>query len=411
MRTHALGHLTGDQAIKIAVERARRFGAGLVAVRHGFHFGTARRFALKAADEDCIGIVMCNTRPLMPAPGGAERVVGNNPIAIAVPSDGPAPIVLDMATSEAAMGKIRMAEKAGEKIPGTWAVKADGSATTDPAEAIAGMLLPASGPKGFGLAFLIDLLCGVLSGGATGSAVQPLYGNASTPYDSSHLFIAIDIAHFGDRAAMRAAATAAAERIRAGARAPGAARLFTPGEPEWVKRESAAGQVMLPRRGRRNLAAAGEGIAGTRRCPRTGRKIRKDLKMAKREVKTDKIRTPSGVFSQATVIEAQGRLVFISGMTARRPDGTIAGIGDITAQTKQVCENVKSAVEAAGGTLDDVCRVDVYVRNMEHFKEIHAVRQEYFKPPLPASTMVEICKMTSPDYLIEINAIAVIPTK
>ena len=107
--------------------------------------------------------------------------------------------------------------------------------------------------------------------------------------------------------------------------------------------------------------------------------------MAKREIKTDKIRTPSGVFSQATVIEAQGRLVFISGMTARRPDGTIAGIGDITAQTKQVCENIKSAVETAGGTLDDVCRVDVYVRNMEHFKEIHAVRQEYFKPPLPAS--------------------------
>ena len=121
---------------------------------------------------------MCNTRPLMPAPGGAERVVGNNPIAIAVPSDGRRPIVLDMATSEAAMGKIRMAEKAGEAIPGTWAVKADGSATTDPTEAIAGMLLPAAGPKGFGLAFLIDLLCGVLSGGATGAAVQPLYGNA-----------------------------------------------------------------------------------------------------------------------------------------------------------------------------------------------------------------------------------------
>jgi len=243
---NALGHLTGDQAIRIAVERARRFGIGLVAVRHGFHFGTARRFALQATEDDCIGIAMCNTRPLMPAPGGAERVVGNNPIAIAVPSDGPAPIVLDMATSEAAMGKIRMAEKAGEKIPATWAVKADGSVTTDPAEAIAGMLLPASGPKGFGLAFLIDLLCGVLSGGATGSAVQPLYGNASTPYDSSHLFIAIDLAHFGDRAALRAAATAAAERIRAGARAPGVARLFTPGEPEWVKRESAAGQVTLP---------------------------------------------------------------------------------------------------------------------------------------------------------------------
>jgi LDH2 family malate/lactate/ureidoglycolate dehydrogenase len=243
---NALGHLTGDQAIKIAIERARRFGAGVVAVRHGFHFGTARRFALKAAGEDCVGVVMCNTRPLMPTPGGAERVVGNNPIAIAVPSDGPVPIVLDMATSEAAMGKIRMAEKAGDKIPVTWAVKADGSGTTDPAEAIAGMLLPTSGPKGFGLAFLIDLLCGILSGGAMGGAVQPLYGNASTPYDSSHLFVAIDLSHFGDSGAMRALATGAAERIRAGARAPGVERLFAPGEPEWVKRENAAGQVMLP---------------------------------------------------------------------------------------------------------------------------------------------------------------------
>jgi len=131
--------------------------------------------------------------------------------------------------------------------------------------------------------------------------------------------------------------------------------------------------------------------------------------MPKREVTTDRIRKPSGVFSQATVIEASGRIVFISGMTARRPDGTIAGVGNITEQTKQVLENVKSAVEAAGGTMDDICRVDVYVRNMEHFKEIHAVRSQYFKAPLPASTMVEICKMTSPDYLIEINAIAVLP--
>ena len=404
--------MTGDQAIKIAVERARRFGAGLVAVRHGFHFGTARRFALKAAEGDCIGIVMCNTRPLMPAPGGAERVVGNNPIAIAVPSGGPAPIVLDMATSEAAMGKIRMAEKAGEKIPGTWAVKADGSATTDPAEAIAGMLLPASGPKGFGLAFLIDLLCGVLSGGAAGSAVQPLYGNAS---DALRLLAPVHRdRHRAFRRPRRQCGRPRRPRQSGSARArvrPVSRALFTPGEPEWVKRENAAGQVMLPSVVAETLLR----LATELRVPADplapSRKIRKDLKMAKREVKTDKIRTPSGVFSQATVIEAQGRLVFISGMTARRPDGTIAGIGDITAQTRQVCENIKSAVEAAGGTLDDVCRVDVYVRNMEHFKEIHAVRQEYFKPPLPASTMVEICKMTSPDYLIEINAIAVIPTK
>jgi len=130
--------------------------------------------------------------------------------------------------------------------------------------------------------------------------------------------------------------------------------------------------------------------------------------MAKKQVVSSRLRAPSGHFSQATAIEARGRLVFVSGMTARCADGSIAGIGNIEVQTRQVCENVKAALEAAGGTLADVCRVDVYVRNMEHFDLIHKVRREYFKAPAPASTMVEVCKMTSPDYLIEINAIAVL---
>src|SRR5947207_3329927 len=134
----------------------------------------------------------------------------------------------------------------------------------------------------------------------------------------------------------------------------------------------------------------------------------KRIAMPKKQLTSQRLRQPSGHFSQAVMIEAKGRLVFISGMTARRPDGSIAGIGNIEEQTKQVCENLKAAVEEAGGTLDDICRVDVYVRNMEHFDTIHKVRREYFKAPAPASTMVEVCKMTSPDYLIEINAIAVV---
>ena len=129
----------------------------------------------------------------------------------------------------------------------------------------------------------------------------------------------------------------------------------------------------------------------------------------KQQITSKKLRQPNGHFSQATAIAARGKLVFISGMTARKADGTIAGVGDVTVQTRQVCENIKAAVEEAGGTLDDVMRVDVYVRNMEHFEQIHKVRREYFKAPAPASTMVEVCKMTSPDYLIEINAIAVLP--
>lgn len=242
---HGVGQVTGDRSMGIAISRAKGHGAGVVAVRHGFHFGAARRYALAATDEDCIGIVMCNTRPLMPAPGGAERMVGNNPIAIAIPCEGAIPLVLDMATSEAAMGKIRLAEKAGESIPDTWAVRGDGSSTTDPAEAIRGMLLPAAGPKGFGLALMIDLMCGLLSGGASGDKVNPLYGDPKVPYDCSHLFIAVDVAHFCDPAWFRSQAAAAAQRVRGGRRAPGISELFVPGEPEWRRAQSAAGAVKV----------------------------------------------------------------------------------------------------------------------------------------------------------------------
>ncbi|MDH3233840.1 MAG: RidA family protein [Alphaproteobacteria bacterium] len=130
--------------------------------------------------------------------------------------------------------------------------------------------------------------------------------------------------------------------------------------------------------------------------------------MDRQQINTEKVVEPSGHFSQGITVKATGTLVFISGMTARKPDGSIAGLGDIEEQTRQVCENLKAAVEAAGGTLDDICRVDVYIRNMEHFDRIHKIRRQYFKAPPPASTMVEVTKFTSPDYLIEINAIAVL---
>lgn len=251
---HGFGVMTGDIAMKIAVDKAKASGAGIVAVRHAFHFGAARRFALQAAARDCIGIAMCNTRPLMPAPGGAERVVGNNPLAIAMPSSDGIPFVLDMATSEAAMGKIRMAAGNGTQIPDTWAVRADGSPTTDPREAIEGMLLPTAGPKGFGLALMIDLFCGVLSGGAYGHAVRPLYGDVAQHYDCSLFFMAIDTGHFLDPEKARAEVDATAARVRSGARAPGVAALYTPGEPEWRKREAAGDRVPVDESVARMLA-------------------------------------------------------------------------------------------------------------------------------------------------------------
>jgi 2-iminobutanoate/2-iminopropanoate deaminase len=130
--------------------------------------------------------------------------------------------------------------------------------------------------------------------------------------------------------------------------------------------------------------------------------------MPKQEIVSDQLATPNGHFAQAIVAEASGRLVFVSGMTARTKDGGVAGVGDITAQTHQVCQNLHAAMESAGGTLEDIVRVDVYVRNMEDFDAIHAVRRQYFTGIAPASTLVEVSKFVNKDYLIEISAIAVL---
>ncbi|HEX5595575.1 MAG TPA: RidA family protein [Micromonosporaceae bacterium] len=130
--------------------------------------------------------------------------------------------------------------------------------------------------------------------------------------------------------------------------------------------------------------------------------------MAKQQVTSPELAVPNGHFAHATMVEARGRMVFISGMTARNKEGTVTGVGDVSAQTHQVCQNLRAAVEAAGGTMDDIVRVDVYVRNMEDFQAIHAVRRQYFTGEPPASTMVEVSKFVNKDYLIEISAIAVI---
>ena len=131
--------------------------------------------------------------------------------------------------------------------------------------------------------------------------------------------------------------------------------------------------------------------------------------MPRQQVTSPRIGKPSGHFAHANAVEARGRFVFISGMTSKAADGSVVGVGDIEAQTRQMCDNVKAAVEAAGGTMADICRVDVYVKDMTGFDIIHRVRREYFPEPPPASTMVAIGGFTHPDYLNEMNAIAVIP--
>jgi reactive intermediate/imine deaminase len=128
--------------------------------------------------------------------------------------------------------------------------------------------------------------------------------------------------------------------------------------------------------------------------------------MAKQQIQSGRAAKPSAHYSQAVAIEAKGRLVFVSGMTARRADGTIAGIGDIEAQTRQVCENIKETLEAAGARMDEVCRIDVYLRNIGDRERFNKVRQQYWPSNPPASTLVEVSKLVSPEYLVEITAIA-----
>lgn len=241
---NGFGQVVGGRATDLAIERALRHGLAAVAVRDTFHFGAAGRFAETMALRGCVGIVMANTRPLLPAPGGIERVVGNNPIAIAVPTQ-QHPIVLDLALSAGAMGKIRLAESKGEKIPEGWALNAEGLPTVDPAEAIKGILLPAAGPKGFGLALLIDLLVGGLSSGAIGDAVQPLYGDASKPYGCANLFLAIKIEGFRPLADFAAAASSFADKIRASRLAPGAVEVRLPGDRAERRRREAQGLVTI----------------------------------------------------------------------------------------------------------------------------------------------------------------------
>jgi LDH2 family malate/lactate/ureidoglycolate dehydrogenase len=253
---NALGQLTARQAVKLAVERAKELGLSAVAVRNAFHFGTAGRYARLMAEQNCIGIVMSNTRPLLAAPGGAEALVGNNPIAIALPSAGDFPVEVDMALSASAMGKIRLAAAAGKSIPADWAVDSNGRPTTDPAEAIKGILLPAAGPKGFGLAFIIDLLCGGLSNGAVGVDVHPLYGNAAVPYGCAHFFLAIHPGHFVPESRFRERVHDAGVRASRSKRSPGVERVYAPGELVWATRRASKGICVLDSQIVRSLAEA-----------------------------------------------------------------------------------------------------------------------------------------------------------
>ena len=193
---NCLGGVAATRAMKEALQMAETIGIGAVTVKRSNHFGAAGAYARLALPEDCIAIVAANSASVTAPFGAAEPYLGTNPLAIAVPAGKEADYLLDMATSEGSRKKIRKALAEGQEIPLGWAINKSGNPTTDPGEALDGVMLPFGGPKGSGITLLADLLAGVLSGGNFGKDVRSVYSNHEQECGTGHFFLVMKVASF-----------------------------------------------------------------------------------------------------------------------------------------------------------------------------------------------------------------------
>lgn len=186
------GFLVGRAAMERAIELAQEFNVGIVGAVRSNHFGATAIYSRMAVARGLVGISMTNVVPNVVAPGGSKPVVGNNPLSVAFPTFGEFPFVLDISFSNVSGGKILLANEKGEKIPLDWATDTDGRPTDDPEKAFAGFLLPVGAHKGLGLAYAIELLCAVLTGGVFLNEMKGMYKYPDEPSLTSHLMIAIN---------------------------------------------------------------------------------------------------------------------------------------------------------------------------------------------------------------------------
>jgi LDH2 family malate/lactate/ureidoglycolate dehydrogenase len=198
-----------------AVEKARAQGVGACLARNTTHWGRAHAYAYRAARAGMIGLCTTNAIPTMMAPGVPRALVGNNPIAIATPRGvGQDPVVLDLALTQAAFGKVATHAREGRPIPGDWGADRSGAPTTDPSAILAsGLLLPMGGHKGFGLALMMELLTAALAGEAFGHEIAAGDATGLDP-GATKLLVAIDPAAFGDAAAFTARVDALLDYLR-----------------------------------------------------------------------------------------------------------------------------------------------------------------------------------------------------
>ena len=228
---NGLGFVVARRAMAEAVERAGILGISMVAASNSNHFGIAANYLQQALDTGLAAMVLTNAPPVMPVWGGKTPFLGTNPIGLALPG-GRVPLVLDMATSTVARGKIRRAASQGDSIPMGWALDENGQPTTDPAAALRGVVLPLGGAKGSGLALMVDALAGVVSGAAFGGTVGNQNTDFSRTQNVGHLFMAFRPDLFLPPDQQGARMDELVARARACPRAEGIDEILMPGEPE-----------------------------------------------------------------------------------------------------------------------------------------------------------------------------------
>ena len=241
---NGLGLVVGPQANKIAMDMAEKAGSGWVSICNTNHYGIAGYYVLQALKRDMIGWAMTNSTKLVTPLWGAERMLGTNPIAIAFPGKDEPPIVIDMATCAAAYGKIEMARRRGQPIPQGWGIDNQGRGTTNPDDIVAGgALLPLGsdrergGHKGYGLAIMVDVLCGALGGANWGPFTPPFALRQEIPARSvgkgiGHFFGAMRIDGFIEADEFKRQIDDFIRTFRATRPAPGTNGPLIPGDPE-----------------------------------------------------------------------------------------------------------------------------------------------------------------------------------
>jgi LDH2 family malate/lactate/ureidoglycolate dehydrogenase len=255
-----IGQVLTEHARRLAVERARTHGVGVVGVRDSNHFGTAMYATRRAAREGFVAVLTTNASPAMAPWGGREKRLGTNPWSIAAPGPDGRVVAVDIANTAVARGKIYLARSRGEPIPETWALTADGAPTTDPAEGVLGVILPMAGHKGYAISFLVDVLSGALTGSAVGTGVHGPY-EAEERSRCGHLLLVLDPDAFGDRAGYEARVRQLVDEVRSVPLAQGFEEVFYPGEVEDRAEAAnlAAGGVVLAGQALADLRALGAG--------------------------------------------------------------------------------------------------------------------------------------------------------